>query len=138
MSYTPTTWANGDTITAEKMNNIEQGIVNASSGGSSVVNVGVTVTSGNQEVTFTLDKTWAEINEITETGGVAYLKITSETASAQMVSGTSIGTILYLCRVPSDPSPSVEFSSSAGSGLVNITFTAESENDYPTYTQSDK
>lgn len=33
MSYTPTTWANGDTITAQKMNNIEQGIVDASSGG---------------------------------------------------------------------------------------------------------
>ena len=29
MSYTPTEWKNGDTITAEKMNNIEQGIVNA-------------------------------------------------------------------------------------------------------------
>ena len=26
--YTPTTWATGDTITAEKMNNIENGIVN--------------------------------------------------------------------------------------------------------------
>ena len=29
MSYTPTNWQTGDTITAEKMNNIEQGIVNA-------------------------------------------------------------------------------------------------------------
>lgn len=26
MSYTPTTWINGDTITAEKLNNMEQGI----------------------------------------------------------------------------------------------------------------
>lgn len=29
MSYTPTEWKNGDIITAEKMNNIEQGIQNA-------------------------------------------------------------------------------------------------------------
>ena len=29
MSYTPTNWQTGDTITAEKMNNIENGIVNA-------------------------------------------------------------------------------------------------------------
>ena len=29
MSYTPTNWQTGDTITAEKMNNIEQGIQNA-------------------------------------------------------------------------------------------------------------
>ena len=35
MSYTPTTWANGDIITAAKMNNIEQGIVDASGGGGS-------------------------------------------------------------------------------------------------------
>lgn len=29
MSYTPTTWATGDTITAEKLNKIEQGVSNA-------------------------------------------------------------------------------------------------------------
>lgn len=28
MSYTPTEWKNGDTITAEKLNNIEEGIEN--------------------------------------------------------------------------------------------------------------
>lgn len=30
MSYTPTTWVNGDTITAEKLNKMEQGIANNS------------------------------------------------------------------------------------------------------------
>lgn len=30
MSYTPTTWADGDLITAQKLNNIEQGIIKAS------------------------------------------------------------------------------------------------------------
>lgn len=34
-SYTPTTWVNGDIITAVKLNNIEQGIANAGGGGSS-------------------------------------------------------------------------------------------------------
>lgn len=29
MSYTPTTWVTGDTITATKLNNMEQGIANA-------------------------------------------------------------------------------------------------------------
>ena len=29
MAYTPTTWQSGDTITAEKLNNIESGISNA-------------------------------------------------------------------------------------------------------------
>ena len=54
MSYTPTTWANGDTITAEKMNNIEQGVVDASSGG------GVLVVN-EDTTTRTLDKTWQQI-----------------------------------------------------------------------------
>lgn len=34
-SYTPTTWVNGDIITATKLNNIEQGIANAGGGGGS-------------------------------------------------------------------------------------------------------
>ena len=33
MSYTPTAWKNGDTITAEKLNKIEEGIEDSSSGG---------------------------------------------------------------------------------------------------------
>lgn len=32
MSYTPTNWSTGDTITASSMNKIENGIANASSG----------------------------------------------------------------------------------------------------------
>ena len=34
MSYTPTTWTTGDTITATKLNKIEQGIANAGGGAS--------------------------------------------------------------------------------------------------------
>ncbi len=35
MAYTPTTWASGDIISTEKLNKIEQGIVEASSSGGS-------------------------------------------------------------------------------------------------------
>lgn len=35
MAYTPTTWANGDTITAEKLNKLEQGVAN--SGGTATI-----------------------------------------------------------------------------------------------------
>ena len=31
MAYTPTTWATGDTVTATKMNKLEQGVANAGS-----------------------------------------------------------------------------------------------------------
>ena len=58
MAYTPTEWLDGDLITAERMNKIEDGIVNAGSGESGG--------SGNYIVhadpsTFTLDKTAQEI-----------------------------------------------------------------------------
>ena len=56
-SYTPTTWATGDIITAEKLNKIEQGIANAGSGNWLVVNA---ISDSNNDTT-TLDKTWQEI-----------------------------------------------------------------------------
>ena len=42
-SYTPTTWATGDIITATKLNNIEQGIANAGGGSSDFSTAQVTV-----------------------------------------------------------------------------------------------
>lgn len=53
MSYTPTTWETGDTITAEKLNNMEQGIA-----GASVFKV--TFTWDSDDTTFVPDKTYAE------------------------------------------------------------------------------
>lgn len=47
MSYTPTTWTTGDTITATKLNKIENGIANA--GGAAVVKL----TKNGPEGTFT-------------------------------------------------------------------------------------
>lgn len=35
MAYTPTIWKDGDLITADKMNKLEQGLANIQSGGSS-------------------------------------------------------------------------------------------------------
>lgn len=37
MSYTPTTWATGDTITAAKLNNMEDGIANAGGGWDAII-----------------------------------------------------------------------------------------------------
>ena len=52
MSYEPTVWQTGDTVTAEKLNKLEQGVANA--GGILIV-----TQSGSP---LTLDKTWQEIN----------------------------------------------------------------------------
>ena len=58
MAYTPTTWANGDTITAAGLNKMEQGI--AAAGGVVVLHV--------DENTGALDKTWNEIYTLTGAG----------------------------------------------------------------------
>ena len=68
MSYTPTTWATGDTITASAMNKIENGIANA---GSALI-VQMSYVNGN----LTLDKTIQELYDATMAGTPVYLMYT--------------------------------------------------------------
>ena len=58
MSYEPTTWKAGDTVTSAKLNKMEQGIAN--SGGSFIITA--SALSDNP----TLDKTWQEIYDAAE------------------------------------------------------------------------
>lgn len=62
MAYTPTTWATGDTVTATKLNKIEQGIANA--GSAMIVNV----------VNNALDKTYTEIYDAITSGVPVYMR----------------------------------------------------------------
>lgn len=62
MSYTPTEWQTGDTITAEKLNNMESGIENANEP------FLVTLTPTAQDFSGTMDKTVGEINAAYEAG----------------------------------------------------------------------
>lgn len=90
MAYTPTEWTTGDTITAEKLNNMEDGIetadgkqdklvsgtniktVNNTSllgSGNIAVNSGVmAVTFTGEEYEATLNKTWNELNTALSNG----------------------------------------------------------------------
>lgn len=61
MAYTPTTWATGDTVTATKMNKLEQGVANA---GSAVI-----ITDNGTA----LDKTYAEIYNLVHSGTPCYI-----------------------------------------------------------------
>ncbi len=72
--YTPTVWAAGDTVTAAKLNKMEQGIADGySSGGGLILHVNQ---SGD---TYTLDKTWQEIWDAMESGqSVLVVKSDSE------------------------------------------------------------
>lgn len=64
MSYTPTNWQTGDTITADKLNNMEQAIANA---GGAVI-VGYTFSTADGTLTF--DKTWQELYNSMAAGSV--------------------------------------------------------------------
>lgn len=55
MSYTKQTWTTGDTITAEKLNHMEDGIGEGAGG------IFVVHGTMNEEQRMTLDKTWQQI-----------------------------------------------------------------------------
>lgn len=68
MSYTPTEWATGDVITADKLNNMEQGIV----GGQELFIIHATGLAGygNSQTQPTLDKTYEEITSAYNAGKI--------------------------------------------------------------------
>lgn len=67
MSYTPTTWTTGDTITASALNKIEQGIADGGGGGGAVI-----ITDDGTS----LDKTYAEIYDLINSGTPCYISWT--------------------------------------------------------------
>lgn len=68
MAYEKQTWADGDIITQEKLNHMEDGIANAG-GGVLIVNATTTTSEGGTSTT--LDKTWQEIYDaVMSTGAV--------------------------------------------------------------------
>ena len=80
MSYTPNTWTTGDTITATKLNNIEQGIANAG-GGWDIVIQGVYDDDGDEFTSLTLESgTYSSISSAIQGGqvltGVLYYEAT--------------------------------------------------------------
>lgn len=77
MSYVKTNWANGDTITADKLNHIEQGVYDASSGGSSG--------GGPLDVAFAVDMTQDTPTVSTTSETAAYSDVTAAIASGRDV-----------------------------------------------------
>ena len=71
MAYEPKTWSCDDTITADDLNHIEQGIANASGGGTAseplIVRIGPV-----EDDTKRLDKTFGEIKEAFNSGRPIY------------------------------------------------------------------
>lgn len=79
MSYEPTNWKAGDTVTSEKLNKIEQGISAANSSGSGVFKVNITLNEA--ETAAVMDKTW---NEIFSSEGIGYAYLAVEAKSRML------------------------------------------------------
>lgn len=117
MSYEPTQWKAGDTVTSAKLNKLEQGV--ATIGGVLIVHI-----VDNGENPATLDKTWQEIYDIG--CGIVIEEDTSNNTKSTGI----IGDIYYdgnaysvnIARFDIDPN-TVE--------LIPVRFIADSPNDYP-------
>ena len=115
MSYTPTTWAAGDTVTAAKLNKLEQGV--ASGGGVLVVHA----TLGDAVIT--LDKTWQEIYDADY--AVARINVSGANRRSywQLINIDNHGEEYTVSFVTISTDPSTEV----------ITLVASSPNGYPAY-----
>lgn len=78
MSYTPTNWDNGDIITAEKLNKIEQGIsdISNSSGGGDTGGTFVVEVVQEEGSRARLTATWNELKAAYDAGKVIFMQLT--------------------------------------------------------------
>lgn len=72
MAYTPTQWSTGDTITAAKLNKIEDGIANSGDG--------VIITDNGSA----LNKTFAEIYNLINSGTLCFIKYNVDGSQANL------------------------------------------------------
>lgn len=114
MSYTPTEWKAGDTVTSAKLNKLEQGVASAGGGG------GVLIAT---ETDFTLDKTWKEVHDALAIGTIVVCLGSDETGAYLYIFGSAYvdQDIYYLGLV----------------GSEKIVFTTDSENGYPVMAMPD-
>ena len=108
MSYEPTNWKAGDTVTSAKLNKIEQGVADAG---------GIFIVHKSDEGV--LDKTWKEIAEAQRTGLVILVDEYEGQITTDYIEQT----------IASDNEYQVFPHTTDGWYL------ASSENDYPTYQQ---
>ena len=137
MSYNKHTWTNGEIITAEKMNNIEEGIAEIeqgeSGGGSEVLEVNLTIDVSTG--TITADKTWQEIHDACP-NVISYVEASKEGVTRiyqNVVAGTTVlqdsegSTSYHVTFVSPDPTTSYD--------LMISTLTTDSANGYPSLTE---
>ena len=98
MSYTKTTWQNGDIITAEKLNNMENGIANVSNTNSQT-NITLTETiSDTDPKVHTLNVTYEQIANCLQSGGnICVVGEVEEITNVFMLQAMYLNTTEVLC-----------------------------------------
>ena len=108
--YTAREWSNGDIVTASNLNQIEDGIENASSGGSELLVVGMTIEDPPSagQTTYTLDKTWQEIDDAfpnvyvqTTINGESYKDLITEVGFNGPLYGVTVTNLQLITDSPS-------------------------------------
>lgn len=120
MAYEPTNWSDGDIVTAEKLNKIEQGVTNAGagSGGGMVVEINAV------EDDMVMNHTWKEIYDAAPLMPIAIC--------------IELGTSYMLGHIVSVESSNGEYFVTVviwNNGYVAKDFIADSEDGYP-YTEN--
>lgn len=117
MAYQKTTWKNGDVITAEKLNNMENGIIQRS----------LIIRPKEDSEDPTLDKTWGEINAAFSAGIPCYFY-------QEVADDTFVQKVLYpITMIGFGPADSDNWDSTLiyQVEMNSTTFFALSPNDYP-------
>lgn len=120
--YTKQTWKNGDVITEDKLNHMEDGIANA--GGALIVKEKSYDESTGRAI---LDKTWKEIKSAMDRGTIVLYR--SETSGASVNAMYSIFTN-YNVSAEED---SYKLSVYDFSMKQSVLYTTDSENGYPAH-----
>ncbi len=123
MSYEPYTWKGGDTVTANKLNHIEQGIAQGGSGGVLYI---PNSTMDNQTGIITLGMTAGEIFTALQEGKFVFTSISMEEVESVYIFNLIIAAGL---RSPIDYQ-FVAFIINP-SGVGSVSFTCNYEDEYP-------
>lgn len=106
MAYTKQVWNCGDTITADKMNHIEEGIENASQGGGGVeplivkaVSLETKTVGGNTYKIITTDTTFQQIADAIANGRPSYLGFTP-VATSSVCAATDVNEAIVVAMMP--------------------------------------
>lgn len=123
MAYNKTTWQTGDIVTADKLNNLEQGVANAQT-----MIVHVTEGGSDDPFDFILDCTWSEIKTAFDAGMSVKASLQIEEDGVHVSTMTPMIGCYY-----SETEYGVTFNPT---DITPPDFIASSPDDYPSYNRS--